>query len=144
MKLLLLVSSLATLAVAAPAPQRLERAAKGAYDLPGACKYSAFEKSNLGHNHDVNTGKIKYGKDIKSGAPALNGAGCSPAWAVGGRIDDNTPTVTPSDQRKNGLRGTWAVIKFSRIRYPRLGRSQLSVNKHIECSHARGQVIVGV
>jgi hypothetical protein len=107
MKLFVLLSALAALALAAPAPEpQLPKAAKGEYDLPGACKFSSFEKSNLGHHHDVNTGKIKYDTKIKSGAPTLNGAGCSPAWAVGGAVNDNTPTVTPKDQRKGkGAKG---------------------------------------
>ncbi|TID21376.1 putative ATP-citrate synthase subunit 1 [Venturia nashicola] len=61
------------------------------------CEFSMFEKANLTHNHDVNTGKIKGGSTIVPYAPALMGSGCSPAWAVGGRPDDNTPTKTPAD-----------------------------------------------
>ena len=63
------------------------------------CEYSLFEKANLGHNHDVNTGKIKGGSTVVPYAPALLGSGCSPAWAVGGAIDDDTPTKTPADSK---------------------------------------------
>lgn len=63
------------------------------------CEYSMFEKANLGHNHDVNTGKIKGGSSVVPYAPALLGSGCSPAWAVGGSIDDDTPTKTPGDMK---------------------------------------------
>lgn len=63
------------------------------------CEYSMFEKANLTHNHDVNTGKIKGGSTVVPYAPALAGSGCSPAWAVGGKIDDDTPTKTPADMK---------------------------------------------
>lgn len=65
------------------------------------CEYSMFEKSNLSHNHDVNTGKIKGGSTIVPYAPAILGSGCSPAWAVGGKVDDDTPTKTPADMKKS-------------------------------------------
>jgi hypothetical protein len=64
------------------------------------CEYSVFEKLNLGHNHDVNTGELLsdlFGdKKILKGFPRLLGSGCSPKWAVGGPLDDTTPTKTPS------------------------------------------------
>ncbi|QDS74159.1 hypothetical protein FKW77_001563 [Venturia effusa] len=63
------------------------------------CEYSMFEKANLEHNHDVNTGKIKGGSTVVPYAPAILGSGCSPAWAVGGAIDDDTPTKTPQDMK---------------------------------------------
>jgi hypothetical protein len=89
----LLVSLPAILALPAqpgkPTAKGAQPAAKGA-----ACQFSTFEKFNLGHNHDVNTGTILVGTTIKSGAPKLLGSGCSPAWAVGGALDDNTPTLT--------------------------------------------------
>jgi hypothetical protein len=68
---------------------------------PGACTFSANEKLNLGHNHDVNTGKIKLGGKVNGRAPQIGGSGCSPAWANGGSIDDNTPQKT----RKECQRG---------------------------------------
>jgi hypothetical protein len=101
MKLTILLSTLVALAMATPTPQKANKD----YNGTGACKFSSFEKSNLGHHHDVNTGKIKSGNNIKTGAPTLNGAGCSPAWAVGGELNDNTPTVTPKDQRKGRGKG---------------------------------------
>jgi len=63
---------------------------------PGAaqCEYSFFEKFNMGHNHDVNTGTILLGGTVIKGAPRLLGSGCSPAWAVGGPVTDDTPTKT--------------------------------------------------
>ena len=74
------------LAVAAPWQQGQNAPAE-------ACTYSSNEKSNLGHNHDVNTGKIKMGGKINK-APQIGGSGCSPAWANGGDINDNTPQKT--------------------------------------------------
>jgi hypothetical protein len=66
----------------------------------GTCEFSANEKSNLKHNHDVNTGMILVGgKPVNSGI-AIFGSGCSPAWAVGGAPTDNTPTPTPKDKLK--------------------------------------------
>ena len=64
------------------------------------CTFSANEKNNLKHNHDVNTGMILVaGKPVNSGI-AVFGSGCSPAWAVGGAPTDNTPTPTPKDKVK--------------------------------------------
>jgi hypothetical protein len=65
-----------------------------------SCTFSLNEKSNLGHNHDVNTGKIKIGGKISEKAPKIGGSGCSPAWAVGGDINDNTPTKTKVGAQK--------------------------------------------
>jgi hypothetical protein len=59
----------------------------------GTCTYSPNEKLNLGHNHDVNTGQLLAGGRIIK-APKIGGSGCSPAWAVGGALTDNTPTPT--------------------------------------------------
>ncbi|KAF2664443.1 hypothetical protein BT63DRAFT_89812 [Microthyrium microscopicum] len=78
----------ATLALAAPTP------APPADAAPQSCTFSANEKSNLGHMHDVNTGKIKIGGKISGKAPQIFGSGCSPAWANGGKIDDNSPQKT--------------------------------------------------
>jgi len=75
------------LAVAAPGQQSQKAPAE-------ACTFSANEKLNLGHNHDVNTGKIKLGGKVNGQAPQIGGSGCSPAWANGGDISDNTPQRT--------------------------------------------------
>jgi hypothetical protein len=77
----------AALAVAAPA-QRNQNA------TPEPCTFSVNEKLNLGHNHDVNTGKIKLRGKINGLAPQIGGSGCSPAWANGGEINDNNPQRT--------------------------------------------------
>jgi hypothetical protein len=60
------------------------------------CEHSVFEKLNLGHNHDVNTGELLAFGNVLKGFPRLLGGGCSPAWAVGGKPDDDTPTKTPA------------------------------------------------
>jgi hypothetical protein len=60
----------------------------------GSCTFSANEKLNLLHGHDVNTGKIKLGNTITPTLIIIGGSGCSPAWAVGGKITDDTPTPT--------------------------------------------------
>jgi hypothetical protein len=67
------------------------------------CEYSAFEKFNMGHNHDVNTGSILIGGQVLRNAPKLNGNGCAPAWALpGGDISNTTPTkVSKTSWRKN-------------------------------------------
>jgi hypothetical protein len=59
------------------------------------CEYSLFEKFNMAHNHDVNTGQLLFGSVIIP-APKLFGSGCAPAWAVGGDKTDDTPTKVPS------------------------------------------------
>jgi hypothetical protein len=59
------------------------------------CEYSLFEKINLGHNHDVNTGQLLFGGSILKNLPKLLGSGCAPAWAVGGALTDDTPTKVP-------------------------------------------------
>jgi hypothetical protein len=116
---LLAIAALFTTAYAAPTPQHQHGQAASKSPMPAGmnmaasaappsgastvtpgkpqCEYSFFEKSNLGHNHDVNTGKIKAGSTVSPYAPAILGSGCSPAWAVGGAIDDETPTKTPGD-----------------------------------------------
>jgi hypothetical protein len=60
------------------------------------CAYSSFEKWNMDHQHDVNTGKLRLFGKVTSGFPRLLGAGCSPHWAVGGEPDDETPWKTPA------------------------------------------------
>jgi hypothetical protein len=60
-----------------------------------------FEKSNLGHSHDVNMGKIKTGATIVAFAPAILGSSCSPAWAVGGEVNDETRIMTPEFMKKS-------------------------------------------
>ena len=37
---------------------------------------------------------------MSSNAPKIGGSGCSPAWAVGGDISDNTPTKTTAGVQK--------------------------------------------
>ena len=61
------------------------------------CTFSANEKANLGHNHDVNTGKIKIGGKVSGNAPEIFGSGCSPAWANGGAISDDSPQKTRNE-----------------------------------------------
>jgi hypothetical protein len=82
------------LALAAPTQQTQSAPPAG----PASCKFSANERLNLGHNHDVNTGKIRYetkeGFKVSGKAPQIGGSGCSPAWANGGNIKDNTPQKT--------------------------------------------------
>ncbi|KAF1989964.1 hypothetical protein K402DRAFT_401459 [Aulographum hederae CBS 113979] len=75
---LLLLAAAAFTATAAPAPQ-----------LAGAapCTPSSFEKLNLQHHHDINTGKIIIGSRLVSSSVAVGGRGCSPLWA-GGSYDD--------------------------------------------------------
>ncbi|TID19374.1 putative ATP-citrate synthase subunit 1 [Venturia nashicola] len=75
----------------------------GAKDAKSSCTFSANEKSNLGHNHDVNTGMIKSGGKVRDSKIAIFGSGCSPAWAVGGDINDNTPTPTPKNLMKSKI-----------------------------------------
>jgi hypothetical protein len=72
--------------------------------VKGSCTYSANEKLNLGHNHDVNTGQILVGGKIVKG-PKIGGSGCSPAWAVGGAITDKTPTPTKQGAAKKPVEG---------------------------------------
>jgi hypothetical protein len=98
MRFVILFSTLAAIAVA-------QKAGFGGHkalyqNLKGACTYSTNELKNLDHHHDINAGKIKQANgSIKSvgGVLHYNGCGCSPAWAVGGKIDDNTPTKTPAN-----------------------------------------------
>lgn len=94
---LVILATLAT-ALALPAPPKDPKDPS----KPG-CTFSANEKSNLGHNHDVNTGMIKSGGKVRDSHIAVFGAGCSPAWAVGGDINDNTPTPTPKDLMKSKI-----------------------------------------
>jgi len=74
----------------------------------GSCTFSANEKSNLGHNHDVNTGQLLVGGKVVKGAPKIGGSGCSPAWAVGGDPSDKTPTKTTAGAAK-GAEGAAAA-----------------------------------
>jgi hypothetical protein len=83
-----LIAFTAAIAVAFAAPTSVETSAGE------PCTFSSNEKLNLGHNHDVNTGKIKYGTTVSGKAPQVGGAGCSPAWANGGKLDDNSPQKT--------------------------------------------------
>jgi hypothetical protein len=85
MQFTLALLALAATVLAMPAPPK-----SGA----GACTFSANEKLNLLHGHDVNTGKIKLGSKITNTPIIIGGSGCSPAWAVGGKPDDDTPTPT--------------------------------------------------
>lgn len=93
---LIIIASLAT-AFALPLGPKTAAAA------PGSCTFSANERSNLGHNHDVNTGMILVnGKPVNSGI-AIFGSGCSPAWAVGGAATDKSPTPTPKELMKSKI-----------------------------------------
>ncbi|QDS70137.1 hypothetical protein FKW77_005704 [Venturia effusa] len=94
MKITLVVLASLTTALALPVPVPAKDPAG-----KGTCTFSINEKSNLGHNHDVNTGMIKVGGKVIDSHIAVFGSGCSPAWAVGGAIDDNTPTPTPKKSR---------------------------------------------
>lgn len=67
------------------------------------CTFSANEKSNLAHGHDVNTGKIKVGGTIRDSHIAIFGSGCSPGWAVGKDKDDDSPTPTPKELMKSKI-----------------------------------------
>ncbi|KAF2434264.1 hypothetical protein EJ08DRAFT_693807 [Tothia fuscella] len=90
MKFTLSILALAATVLALPAPP-----AKGTGGAaPGGCTFSGNEKLNLQHGHDVNTGKIKTGTTIFNSGIIIGGSGCSPAWAVGGKSDDATPTPT--------------------------------------------------
>jgi hypothetical protein len=99
MKFTLAILAFAATVLALPAPPTGKSAAAPPAGA-ASCTFSGNEKLNLGHNHDVNTGKIKVGKTISSAAPKIGGSGCSPAWAVGGAIDDNTPTKTKVGAQK--------------------------------------------
>jgi hypothetical protein len=59
------------------------------------CEFSLFEKLNLGHNHDVNTGSILLGSTI-IGAPKIFGSGCAPAWAVYPKDETKRTDWTPT------------------------------------------------
>jgi hypothetical protein len=100
MRFVILFSALVAIAVAAPQKAGFS-GHKSAYEnIKGACTYSTNELKNLDHHHDINAGKVKQSDgSIKAvtGVLHYNGCGCSPAWAVGGKIDDNTPTKTPAN-----------------------------------------------
>jgi len=67
--------------------------AAGAGAAAGAagCAPNAFERFNLGHHHDVNTGDIVIGNTIRKGAAKVpGGSGCSPVWAGGSYNDAAT------------------------------------------------------
>lgn len=93
---LIFLASLAT-ALALPAPPPKDPNAKT------SCTFSANEKSNLAHGHDVNTGMIKVGNKVRDSGIAIYGSGCSPAWAVGGLVTDSRPTVTPPELMKSKI-----------------------------------------
>lgn len=100
MRLIILFSALVATALAAPQKAGFGGNKKLYENIKGACTYSANELKNLDHHHDINAGKIKQPDgSIKTvgGVLHYNGCGCSPAWAVGGQIDDNTPTKTPAN-----------------------------------------------
>lgn len=92
---LIILASLATALALPVAPK--EPSAKG------TCTFSANEKSNLLHNHDVNTGMLRVNGKVTDSHIAIFGSGCSPAWAVGGAPDDNTPTPTPKELMKSKI-----------------------------------------
>jgi hypothetical protein len=99
MRLAILFSALVAIAVAAP-QGGFSGHRKSYENIKGACTYSSNELKNLDHHHDINAGKLKSADGtIKSvgGVLHYNGCGCSPAWAVGGKVDDNTPTKTPAN-----------------------------------------------
>lgn len=76
-----ILAALATTILASPVTKR------------DGCTFSPFESANLLHGHDVNTGKIKAGGVIIESGIVFGGSKCSPAWAVGGKLDDATPTI---------------------------------------------------
>ncbi|KAK3061187.1 hypothetical protein LTS18_006823 [Coniosporium uncinatum] len=68
-------------------------AGAGAGGAAGAagCTPNAFERFNLGHHHDINTGDIIIGSTVrKSAAKVPGGSGCSPVWAGGSYNDAAT------------------------------------------------------
>lgn len=64
-----------------------------------ACEYSPVELAALKNNFDVNTGKLKLGFFAISTGIIIAGSKCSPAWAVGGSISDDTPTIYKGDAK---------------------------------------------
>jgi hypothetical protein len=51
------------------------------------CTPNAFEKNNLAHHHDINTGEVILGETVINVGELPGGTGCSPLWA-GGSYDD--------------------------------------------------------
>jgi hypothetical protein len=93
MKLVILFSALVAITAAAGNKKLYQ-------NIKGACTYSQNELNNLDHHHDINAGKVKKANGkitTVTGVLHYNGCGCSPAWAVGGKIDDYTPTRTPAN-----------------------------------------------
>jgi hypothetical protein len=54
-----------------------------------ACTPNAFEKFNLNHHHDINTGDVIVGQTVINAGHLPGGTGCSPLWA-GGSYDDKS------------------------------------------------------
>ncbi|KAF1817267.1 hypothetical protein P152DRAFT_478286 [Eremomyces bilateralis CBS 781.70] len=100
MKLSTTILALLPLALASPTPQGLSGLLGGdSTSTPStsgsgsgsgaACTPNAFEKFNLNHHHDINTGDIVTGDSIRRDALKVpGGSGCSPLWA-GGAYDDS-------------------------------------------------------
>jgi hypothetical protein len=100
MRFAILFSAFIAMAAAAPQKSGFSGHVSLYKNVKGACTYSSNELLNLDHHHDINAGKLKQQDGtIKSvgGVLHYNGCGCSPAWAVGGKIDDYTPTKTPAN-----------------------------------------------
>jgi hypothetical protein len=53
------------------------------------CTPNAFEKFNLNHHHDINTGDVIVGQKVINAGHLPGGTGCSPLWA-GGSYDDKS------------------------------------------------------
>lgn len=99
MQFALTLLALVATAFAAPAPI----AATPKVAAAGSCKYDYTETWNMAHNHDINSGIVKTGKTLKQFKAPLRytthkDGPCSPAWAVGGAIDDATPTLYSADK----------------------------------------------
>jgi hypothetical protein len=60
------------------------------------CTYSTIETASLSAGHDINTGMHKVGSTVSQVSPGFPsvGGGCSPAWAIGGKPEDDTPMKT--------------------------------------------------
>lgn len=99
------VLGLAALASAVPAP-----VARNAEESVASCTFSRNEQLNLWHQHDVNTGKIKLNGAINGNAPQVGGSGCSPAWANGGALDDETPQKTRVECKRGATCGPPASV----------------------------------
>jgi len=72
------------------------------------CTPNAFERFNLNHHHDINTGDIIVGNRVRKGAAKVpGGSGCSPVWA-GGSYDDEA--MFPGGVYPNWLAGAGAAV----------------------------------